>query len=481
MASIANTLAVLALAGAGIVPVACARRAPAPMTDAAPAVVTVARSGPADFQSIQEAVDHAPAGAIVRVGPGRWVETVLITRPITLEGSGCEHTSLAPPGARRAALERATQRAERRLHDARTPEARNRARLAMLSEEFRPALLVKDAAGVTLRGLRISQLPPDRAEHPLGPCALGIVNSAVVVEDCVVCGSTRDGVAVLGACDVVFRRCLAAGAWGAGVSVMGLTGVGTPIRVLIEDCEVRNNYQTNVLLRQTGTGVAIEHCRVSGSAGPGIRCQEGSSPSITRSTVFGNGQAGLWIGPGPTAAIVRHNLIYANSGPGLSLEPGGDDLLERNTIAFNGKAGLARRGDAPLRLSHNIFYRNAAGLDWNGTLMPDAAALERPGLIPEMNLWVERRAATGVEPSDSSGVTAGAGVEPPFANPAAGDLRLPEGWCAPFGEAGAAGFPDLQSPRPLQPEELAILPPAHTRGAAYWTPPAQAWSVHAND
>ncbi|MCI2426788.1 hypothetical protein LM597_05210 [Candidatus Acetothermia bacterium] len=43
-------------------------------------------------ESIQEAIDRAPEGAVIYLGEGTWQENIKITKPLTLRGQGPEKT-----------------------------------------------------------------------------------------------------------------------------------------------------------------------------------------------------------------------------------------------------------------------------------------------------------------------------------------------------------------------------------------------------
>jgi bla regulator protein BlaR1 len=62
-------------------------------------VLTVAASGNAMYRSIQQAIDAAGAGAVIRIGPGLYDEHVKIDKPLTLEGAGWEKTAVMTESA----------------------------------------------------------------------------------------------------------------------------------------------------------------------------------------------------------------------------------------------------------------------------------------------------------------------------------------------------------------------------------------------
>ena len=51
-------------------------------------------------QSIQEAIDAAPAGAVILLSEGEWEENLEITKDLTLKGAGPGKTVIKNPGCR---------------------------------------------------------------------------------------------------------------------------------------------------------------------------------------------------------------------------------------------------------------------------------------------------------------------------------------------------------------------------------------------
>lgn len=52
---------------------------------------------PADFPTIQAAIDAAPQGATIEVGPGTYTEQIVLTKDVTLQGSGVTSTVIKAP------------------------------------------------------------------------------------------------------------------------------------------------------------------------------------------------------------------------------------------------------------------------------------------------------------------------------------------------------------------------------------------------
>ncbi|MFN7139882.1 MAG: S26 family signal peptidase, partial [Limisphaerales bacterium] len=58
--------------------------------------LTVSPDGSAAFTTIQAAIDAAPEHAVIRIGPGRYPEKLVIRKPLTLRGAGWNQTVIGP-------------------------------------------------------------------------------------------------------------------------------------------------------------------------------------------------------------------------------------------------------------------------------------------------------------------------------------------------------------------------------------------------
>ena len=93
-------------------------------------VLTVGKQG-AQYTAIQAAIDAAPEGATIRIGPGNFVGGIKIEKPLTLEGEGWDRTTVLAPQlstyekATREEMEHVVREAIRQVEQAKTPEERN--------------------------------------------------------------------------------------------------------------------------------------------------------------------------------------------------------------------------------------------------------------------------------------------------------------------------------------------------------------------
>ena len=124
----------------------------APSDGPANAILRVAKDKTAEYASIQSAIDAAPAGATIRVGPGVYEENLKLRQPLVLEGAGWSQTTIAAPRLETGlAVEQAARDLEQRLSAAQTEQERRTIAEEFLEQHAPPPLWVRDARGVQVR------------------------------------------------------------------------------------------------------------------------------------------------------------------------------------------------------------------------------------------------------------------------------------------------------------------------------------------
>ena len=165
---------------------------PAPATP--PPVIQVAADGSGQCKTIQEAVDRAPAGAVIRIAPGTYDESVRVSRSLTLQGAGhAQCTIRGTYDLSRMDDPEVVAAFRKRFESAGSDEERKAIREAFFTEcGPRPALLLDEADGVTVTGLRITLRgkSPEPGVAMFG-WAVGIRGGRATLVDCVVAGLAR--------------------------------------------------------------------------------------------------------------------------------------------------------------------------------------------------------------------------------------------------------------------------------------------------
>ena len=458
---------------------------PRPAAAAEP-VLTVGLDDGSAYTSIQAAIDAAPSGATIRVGPGVYDGDLVIRKPLTLEGAGWDRTTIAalqPTAEQVAQARQALERQVRQAMAARNPD-RARALARTFEDQLRrPAVRVEGARGVHLRGLRIAAQPLRSGDgSPRSPGVLLLLtNAQAEVKDCVVTGSPGDGVTVEDGSDVAIRNSLVAGHWGSGIRV-GMarqTDQGPvqqrPCKTVVVDCDVRNCYYVGVYINYTAD-VTVERCRVSGAAWHGIR-YGGGPQKIINSRLFQNARCGIYADGSPDVrATIRGNVFARNEGVGVVFFSGAADITG-NTFADNASAGVSVLGESKADVGKNVFVNNEAGVSIGrvGGQQPGPRPLGRAELRDNVFWWNKQPfqvMGEGAPPAGGLDEAAGNVVrEVKFAG---GDeaYALPLGSPERAAGVGAAEPLPEKSPFPLQPQEEAIIPNGATRDSQAWKTPA---------
>ncbi len=421
---------------------------------AAPADIVVAAG-----QSVQEAIDKAPEGATITLAAGAFKENITITKSLTLQGAGWQETTIGPdstvPLTQQkkdeffAALEATSDRQERA-----------KIAVAFANRQPAPALTVKNAKGVVLRGIRFRG--PATGDSPgvlSSESLVSFVNATGSMRECAIVGPYMNGVTILDGSDVQLENSLVAALWGTGVAA----GPGTKLRIC--DSDVRNCYHRCVTL--VTDQATIERSRISGSAWHGIR-YDNCSPRILNNHIFGNARSGIYAS-GRTSATVVGNVFWRNEMDAISCWFNNADTIEHNTIIGNLREGIAVVGGSKPTLSRNIFARNPIAVTCSKVASTGQPSAEAPSGVPRIlaNFFFEnpRQVQDGevgkpLPPGNQSSDPKVAGASDNFRLAADSPARL--------ANAGAADPIAFASPFPIQPEETSIIPDLDTRDYSKW-------------
>lgn len=444
-----NTVAVLAIV-VGLV------HGPA-RADDAPAVDVAAG------ESIQRALDAAPAGATVRVAAGVFRERLTIARPVTLVGAGWDQTIVEADAAAVAKTD------AERIAFAKSLEQSDPGRHAAILQAYLGGGgtgVVVAARDVTLRGLAVRGAA-------FGPRVAAVVRfdgaANARVDACAILGPAQNGVELLNGGDAEVRGSLVAGVWHAGVVAAGTRGGARPSSVRLVESDVRNCYYAGVTLG--GEGSSVERCRISGSAWHGIR-YDGVSPAIRGNAIFGNARSGIYAS-GKTAATVTGNLFWRNEMDGISCWFDNADRVEGNTFVDNRREAVAVVGAARPTIARNVFVGNVLGITCGQVSGRDGKpAPGEPAPTIEANVFwrhdadVQRMGQPATRPAGNDA------ADPKFVAADRNDFALAADSPARAAGVGAADPLSPVSPWPIQPVEQKMIPDGETRDWNAWKKPA---------
>ncbi len=453
---------------------------PALLTLFAMAVVFGARADDAKIitvapgESIQRAIDGAPAGAIVRLSAGEWKERVVIAKALTLEGAGWEKTRITIEEPSPDEMKKAQAEMDVRRQAATTPDGKRGLEIDSVRLRERPALFVHGAAPVTIRALRVQGVSTaDRESGGTLSTLLHFHGAKATVSDCAVVGPFGHGIAIAAGADVEVRRSLVAAIWRLGISVRGRAGESGPAsRLHLVESEVRNVYLYGISIGSGCDSTVIERCRISGTAWHGIRYDD-ASPSITGNAIFAHARSSIYAS-GKTHATVRGNLFWQSEMNGMSCWFENADTIEGNTFVGNLREGLAVLGGAKPKVTRNIFTGHPIAI----TCHPTNGANPQAGLpgdpVLQDNLFWENKIALQIK-ADAKPAPAGSrSTDPQFLDATQQNFALAGTSPARAANIGVAQPLSPGSPWPLLAEEKAIIPAGDTREFNYWTAPGGA-------
>ncbi len=267
-----------------------------PANPAEATVLTVNSNGKADRTSVQEAIDAAAPGTVIRIAPGVYEERIVIDKPVTLEGAGWEKTTIMTKSVAAENLDTAMMKlsvsAGKRLKEAKTDDPRR----AIMEEFFweygqeHATVVVTNTKEVVLRGLKLTCPGKILEGRTLPVPIIKFSNAGAKVSDCVIIGSVGHGVEIAGDSDVEIRKCLVAAVW---TAVFFVRAEKSSPGVRIIECDVRNCYQAGIGIGCDST--LVQGCRISGSAMDGI-VYGTVSPRIIGNSIWGNVRAGIRAG-----------------------------------------------------------------------------------------------------------------------------------------------------------------------------------------
>ncbi|RYD70739.1 MAG: hypothetical protein EOP84_26175, partial [Verrucomicrobiaceae bacterium] len=326
-------------------------------------VITVAPG-----QSIQAAIDAAPAGAIVRLAEGEYRERLVISKPLTLEGAGWEKTRIVIEEPVPDEIGKAYTELQVRQKAATTPGEKEAVTTEMVQRLAQPAVWVRNAQDVKLQKLRVQGLSQrGRDDGGTSSTLVYFQRAKATMTDCAVVGPFGQGIHIADGSDVEVSHSLVAALWGEGITVhgRGRDGKLTPSRLHLADSEIRNIYHYGVAIGGGCDSTVVERCRISGTAWHGIRYDD-ASPTITGNSLFQHARFGIYAS-GKTRATVRGNLFWKNEMEGMVCWFDSQDLIEGNTFVANVRGGLAVSGGGKPNVIRNIFVSNPIAVNCTQT------------------------------------------------------------------------------------------------------------------
>jgi len=439
--------------------------------------ITVGKDKGAGYPSIQEAINAAPAHARIRIAPGLYKEDLLITKPVHLAGAGWQNTIIIPKTVWTKSLEEFNRKMEGIMNSQASEEEQKKKIEEMLGKYTQPALRIQGADGVEIHDVKITSYGEKDSGQTFAEAIVECKTSRVLFSGCIVIGGPRDGIRILDASDVEVRNTLVAAVLGTGIVAGGRKGGHVKARILESD--VRNCHYAGIQAGRGNNLVTVKACRISGAGWHGIRYDD-TSPEIIGNLIYKNFRTGIYASRN-TAALVKGNLFYENESAGMWCLYQNKDTIENNTFASNHWAGLTVSGAAQPIIRRNIFFDNPRAV-YCGNLKDDSPFARFQNLPPiEGNLFWKNDASVVKDKIESDKFTTeeirldektgNRSEDPLFKSVEKREFNILPSSPALQNAIGAPSLISFDSPWPLQPEELAIIPDTDTRDSEKWKKP----------
>jgi len=274
-------------------------------------------------ESIQQAIDAAPSDAVICLAPGRWEENLVITKSLTLRGTGKEPKEVWIVGTKEG-----------------HPVMR-------IESEREIEVQLENLAVAEAKGWKCAVESPQWI-CPDGLQALG--KAKVLIKDMQV-SNNRDGLFVRDSAMVSLTN-----------STVSNNGSGLSVRdsamVSLSHSQVSNNGD-GLFVGDSAT-VSLSHSQVSNAGWWGLFVGDSATVSLGHSQVS-NTRIGLAVGDSATVSLSHSQL--SDNGIGVGLRGSAQVSLSHSTVSNNWFIGLAAEiGSATVTLQNSIVSGNGRGL-----------------------------------------------------------------------------------------------------------------------
>jgi SpoVK/Ycf46/Vps4 family AAA+-type ATPase len=266
-------------------------------------VLVVAPESPHCYASIAEAMAMAPDGGVIRVAPGRYEETVIAGRSVTIVADG------------------------------------GRGAVEVQAPQGGSAVIVAGEQ-VVLEGLVLR----GSAEHP----ALDVPLGRGTVRDCEIVGAAWGAVLVRSRGELAMDDCLVSNPGGAGIVAMDAThsiiertvvqDVASSAIVISERADPHVRHCTlravggNAVCAMGNARGTIEDCEITEVDRPAIAFEQSSSTSVARCTIRDTSDIGIYVASSGEPAI-EECLVAGTGGHGIAVGSGAAPSVRTCTIS----------------------------------------------------------------------------------------------------------------------------------------------------
>ena len=221
---------------------------------------------PAQYESIQRAIDAAPAGATIRIGPGSYREALVISRPVTLIGAPGGLANVDPGGAA-------------------------------------SAITIRSTHGVRVEGLTVTG--GDQGFLVEESQAVQLIGNHVI-------GARFAGIRLSRAAALIKNNEIRAGSGPYGMGIELANTMSRPPTVITGNL-VAGATREGIILHNSHA--MIDTNTVSGNGLRGISINEMSMATVSKNTIMDNADAGIWVVDSSRADIDGNHIGNVRPGP----------------------------------------------------------------------------------------------------------------------------------------------------------------------
>jgi Right handed beta helix region len=434
-----------------------------------PVRVTVSKDGKGDYKTIQKAIDESPDGTTIEIGEGEWLESLNITKPVTLIGTGWKTTRIISQPAEK------NKKSNKKLNEVIEPllkeldsETRKKVLEAYIKiQKASTALTIIDTNNIVIQNISFLNSYPQNKTGS-NKSTINISDSDVQMENCAILQSPLTGIDIKGESKVKINNCFITNCWNTGIIVK----VDENGSFEITNSEVRNNRYSGISIRSPSKAIQVTRCLIHGAGWHGIRYDH-SAPKITQNVFHSTAVSGIYAS-GKTEAIVKNNLFYHS---GISCWFQNRDTIESNTFIGDFQAkkksgisqGLTVLGASEPKILKNIFVtcENAVYQGNINSKSSSSKSSDKLELVENI-FWKNGNNLSTVnqktdKPENRPIPEGNLEEEPKFVNSSKKEYQLQDDSPLLKSNKGATDFASMESNWPMQPEENIALKAVNQR------------------
>jgi len=243
----------------------------------------VAQTGAADFRSIAEALVAVPEGAIIKVRPGIYRESLTLNKDVEIIGEG-GHSGIVLETTGAHCITMATDRAIVRNLTLRQRSQQSDGKSCVYVPQGQLLLENCDLTSESFCGIEI--------------CNAG---AAPIIRRCAIHDSARAGVYVHSQGAGLLEGCQIYANLRAGVAIKG---GGNPT---LRGCRIYEGKGVGVWVYENGAGL-LEDCQIYANALAGVEIKKGGNPTLHRCTITRNGKQAIHAANGGKGTVENCDL-----------------------------------------------------------------------------------------------------------------------------------------------------------------------------